>query len=329
MMPFATIQMLLLAALLFSFTSNVVCSLAVPSVVRWTSTWAPGSRHRGLVLVAVAPLTLGFAGLLSAALPSLLGLRWPAFDHCLQHVEHSHLCFVHSVPRIGSWAGWLVIAGVVTWLCSRLAHGTKELVAASQVVRRLSRCAQYDSRRSLWVLPANDALCLSIGLMRPQLIASEGLLASASSDELEIMVTHEEAHARRRDSLVRLIARAATIAMLPPARHQLLAALELASEQACDEHAVLRSGDRLRVAETILSVERRMRAICPVRDNPLVSAFGAGSVPQRIEAMLQPAREGSACAVLACVLGSIVVSLLSAHDQVHHTTESLLGLFSR
>lgn len=322
-----TLQMLLLAVVSFAISAGLLCSVAAPFVVRWTAHWAPSGRHRGLVLLALAPTGLGLAGLLSALLPSLLGLRWPAFDHCLQHAGHSHLCFAHSAQHAGGWLGWLILGGVAAWSARRLQQGVQTLRRAAVVVREITHRARYDARRALWVLPSDEALCLSIGLLRPRIVVSDGLLASAP-EELAIMISHEQAHARRRDSLVRLLARAATVTLLPAARRSLLSALELAAEQACDEQAVLRNGDRLRVAETILSIERRMQATTALQHSPLVASFGASSVAERIEAMLQPPRQASACSALAGALAVIIAGLLGAHDELHHATESLLAFFS-
>jgi hypothetical protein len=327
MSGFGTVQMLWLAGSLFALIASAVTSLAVPGLVRWTAGWAPASRHRMLVLVSLLPLVLGATALVSVMLPSLLGLRWPALDHCMEHGGHAHLCFVHP-PQHTSWLGAGLLAATGVWLGTRLVRGGRGLRQASQVLGQLLRCAPYDAARRCWVLPTQAALCVSFGLLRPRLVVSAGLLETATAHEFEVMVAHEEAHARRKDSLVALVARAATLLLLPGSRRRLLASLQLAAEQTCDEHAVARSGDRLRVAETILAMERRLSMGPSWPSSPLVASFGSSSVPERVAAMLQPPREATFYAPAAVALGLVVVALLGAHEHLHHATESLLAVFT-
>lgn len=323
-----TVQMLLLAGLLFSVLAGVAFSIATPLLVRWTATWAPASRHRALVLLAFAPWMLSLAALFSVMLPSLLGMLWPAHDHCLVHAGHSHLCFMHPSNHVGEWTGWALITGGGAWLAAQLMLGALALLRASRVVRALTRHARYDAARGIWIVASDEMLCVSVGLMRPQLMVSQGLLARAPSEDIEIMLAHEEAHTRRKDSLVRLLVRAATVPLMPAARRSLLTTLELAAEQACDEHAVVHAGDRLRVAETILAVERQFDAASGLRCSPLLAGFGSSSVPERVEAMLQPAREAGACTPLVCALVGMVTMVLGSYEPLHHATESLLAVFS-
>lgn len=327
MSVFGTVQMLCLAALLFALLASAATSLAVSGVVRWTAPWAPGSRHRMLVLVSLLPFALAITALVSVMLPSLLGLRWPALDHCLEHGGHAHLCFVHP-PQHTTWLGGVLLAATGLWLGPRLTRGVRELQRASHVLGQLLRFAPYDAVRGCWVLPTQDALCVSFGLLRPRLVVSAGLLETATAHELEVMVAHEEAHARRRDSLAALVARAATVLLSPGARQRLLSSLQLAAEQACDEHAVARTGDRLRVAETILIMERRLTARPSWPTSPLVASFGSSCVPERVEAMLQPPRETTLCTPAAALLGLAMLALLCAHEHLHHATESLLAVFN-
>jgi Zn-dependent protease with chaperone function len=328
MTSLGTAQQLLLAWLLFSATAGLACSLAVSPIVRWTAQWAPAGRHRALVLLAAAPVTLGLTALLSLMLPSLLERISSEYNHCLLHAEHSHFCLVHPSDHVGQWTGWLLITAAFGWLGTRLLQQAQGLRRASQIVRQLSRCAAYDATRAVWTLPSDEPVCVCIGLLHPRLMISRGLLAKTSPDELAIMSAHEEAHARRKDSLVRVVVRATSLLLFPAHRAQLLSTLELAAERACDEQAVLRTGDRLRVAETILRVERELSAAQALAPSPLIAGFGSSLVRERVEAMLEPPREASACKLLTGILLAVIVVVLSAYDRLHHTSEALLATFS-
>lgn len=324
-----TVQLLVLAALAFASIGGLIGSAVIPFVVRGTARWTPASRHRALVLIGLAPVLLTFVALLSVVLPSLLAPVWPEHDHCLVHDDvHAHLCFVHLSSHAGSWAGWALIAGVGLWSAGRLTIGAKTLARASGLLRQLSRSARFDAQRKAWVMPTAEPLCLSVGALRPRLFVSEGLLAKTSAREVEIMVAHEEAHVRRWDTLVRLLVRVASQALLPGPRRMLLAAIELSSEQACDEEAACSVGDRLAVAETLLAVERLLTSAASRRLQPLAAAFGPSSVPQRVEALLAPPRDTSAVLLIAMGLSGFVVFLLAVSQHLHHVTESALAAFT-
>ena len=320
----ASLQLLLLAVVGFTLIAGPSGSLLVGPVLNWTAEWAPVRRHRALLLIGSAPLVLALSAMLSVMLPSLLGVYWPAHDHCRVHGGHAHLCFVHPAAGHGSWLGWAAVAAAVAWLGQRLARSTRGLVRAARVLEELSAQADYDPRRGAWIVPSAAAFCLSVGLSRPRLLASQGLLATSSEAQLSIMLHHERAHVQRRDNLVRLFASAASVLLLPAARRRLLAALELAAERACDEIAALRAGDRLQVAETLLALEARLHAEAQLECSPVVVSFGASSVPQRVEAMLVPPQTTGSCATLVTLLAGTVLSLLAMHDGLHHATESLL-----
>jgi hypothetical protein len=327
MMALNTGQMFLVAAVLFAGIGALAFSALVQPVVRWSERWAPESRHRAMALLAVAPWVLMAAGLVSVSLPSIVGLIWPAIDHCLAHGGHSHLCFVHGSHRSNEWLPWSALSIIAAWLMYRLSRGVRDLLCASRTVRELVRSARYDAKHKLWVVQSQLPLCISAGLIRPRLIISGGLLEQLSVAELEVIAAHEEAHARRLDSFVRLLVRAATVLFVPRARERLLATLEAAAEQACDEQAAAHTGDRLSVAEVILAMERKLCGSSLLADNVLAMGFGSSSLADRVQGMLEPAREPGYFKLLAIALAVAVVALLGSFEQLHHITESLLGHF--
>lgn len=328
MTALGTLQLFMLAALGFLAIAGLAGSLLVAPALRLTDAWSPESRHRALVLVACAPPLLALSAVLATMLPSVLGLLWPGQDHCLVHAGHSHLCFVHASHQPAHFAGWSVVAIAFGWIVVRSSRSARSLLKASRVIDGIARYAYRDAVREAWIVPVESALCLSAGLLNPRLLLSKGLIEATTPAELEIMLAHERAHARRRDSLQRLLAGVASAFMLPSVRERLIAAVELAAERACDEDAVQSDGDRVRVAEAILAHERRMQAVSSLGCAALAAGFGASSVPERVAALLSPRREVGPVGAVSLALGSAVLAVLCAHDFVHHTAESLLAIFS-
>lgn len=320
------LQMFLLAAIAFWLLAGTLVSLAVPAVVRQTTGWAPASRHRGLVLLGLAAPLLTLTALISVALPSLLASVWPELDHCTAHEGHPHLCLVHASSHADALLGWVVIGSAALSLAPRLATRASSLWNAPRLLDRLWGQARWDARRQVWVVFTEQPFCISVGLIRPRIVVSAGLLIAATEDELTVMLAHEAAHVRQRHTLTRLFVRAASFPLLSRARRALLTALDLSAEQACDEAAAGQVGDRLRVAETIVAMERRL--VTAVNTHPLVAAFGASSVSQRVESLLAPRRQTGAALSLALLLSGLVVGVLCISPPLHHATESTLALLA-
>jgi beta-lactamase regulating signal transducer with metallopeptidase domain len=103
----------------------------------------------------------------------------------------------------------------------------------------------------------------------------------------------------------------------------LLADLELATEQACDEQAAARLGDRLLVARALLAVERLMTpaVVCPG-----VHRFGAAQLSARVEALLAPRLPAASLrAEHGGMVLAVVISLLLT-DPLHHLAETIITL---
>lgn len=316
------LQLVLLAGLGFALLAGLAVSAVTPAVLAVVAPWAPERRHRALVLLSVAPLGLGLAGLLAALLPSVVALRWPAHDHCLAHHGHVHLCFLHPPAHAANPASWLLLALAAGWLAARALRSLAALLRAARVATRLLEPRYDDPRVGARVLPTEAPLCLLVGVVRPAVVISEGLLARVPPADLAVMLHHERAHALRRDTALRLVARAATAFVWGPARARLLRALSLAAEQSCDEAAGRAVGDRLRVAEVILRVERLLQT--PPGLASVAASFG-GDVPARVEALLEPPRQPGTLARPLALVSLAALGLLAASDPLHHATESLLG----
>lgn len=319
------LQLVLLAGLGFASLAGLVVSAAVPIVLAHVALWAPERRHRALLLVSLAPLVLGLAGLFAALLPSVLALRWPAHDHCLAHHGHVHLCFLHPPTHAANLASWLLLALATGWFTARALGALAGLARASRLATRMLDPRFGDAQLGAWVLPTEMPLCLLVGLVRPAVVVSQGLVARVSSGDLAVMLHHERAHAVRRDTLLRLLAHAATVFVWRPARARLLRALTLAAEQSCDEAAGRAVGDRLRVAEVILTVERLLQTPSGLAN--VAASFG-GDVPARVEALLEPPRPPGTLARPFALVSLTALALVAASDPLHHATESLLGVLT-
>lgn len=97
----------------------------------------------------------------------------------------------------------------------------------------------------LFVLPVSRPVAFCVGLRRPQIVVSAGLLAGLRSDEQKAVVWHEALHARSREPLKCLLARlAAQTFFWVPLLRELLERYLLVKELAADREAMAKTSRR-------------------------------------------------------------------------------------
>jgi len=315
------LELATLAALLFA--ALAVCgSLALWPLLRSRlPRWHPRRAARLALLAASAPAWAPVLGVALCLAPGALGTVGLGEDHCPHHGGHAHLCVHHpAVAQGGAAAAVLGTASLGGGLA--LLGSAGRLARARRAVARLERESSARVAGDVRVLASAAPVSLTLGALRPRVVVSEGLLAALPPAGLACVLAHEREHAHRRDALRALLAHACSWPQPPRLRRALLDALRLASERACDEAAALRVGDRLLVAETILTVEKLARRRRPAPERALSCAFGESDVAARVEALLArpvpaPRRPWAAAAGLAALA-------LAAADPLHHATEHLL-----
>jgi Zn-dependent protease with chaperone function len=306
---------------------SLVCLALWPRLERSLARLHPRRRARRLAAIAWLPATLPTAALALCLLPGLLGLLSGRGDHCPEHLDHLHLCLVHSALSLSP----VLLAGLavfVTLSARVLARALGSAIASRRERRRLraneSRTPlAADVRVSRSPIP----FALTGGGLRPRIWLSSSLVEALTSEEREVVIAHERAHAERRDPLG--LALAAAVSILHPrrSRRALLAELALACEQACDERAAERVGDRLCVAETLLRVERLVGGgRRPRRAEPLRAELVGSTVPGRVRSLLAGALPDPGPARAAPLAGAIALLAVLAAKPTHHAAEHLLDL---
>lgn len=302
------------------------CALLYPLLRAPVRTLGPRMRARLLAAVAAVPLALPALVVFLCLLPSLLGALGLHSDHCPYHAEYLHLCVTHRPPPLPLPWSAVSVLGLVP-LAGALAVGA----GTAPRSRRLQRSLEFGSsgalRSDVRLVASRLPICVTAGVLGPRIFVSDGLAAALSAEEIDVVIEHERAHARRRDGLRKFAAAAASWMHLPALRRSLLRDLSLACEQACDDDAAQKLGDRIRVAETILAAERLL-----VRGKPgrAVCAFAGSAVPERVAHLLhgEPARSPSRAAAWAA-LGLAATAACALADPLHHLAEYVLARLMR
>jgi Zn-dependent protease with chaperone function len=323
----ATLALALLAGAGFALATSAALALAWPALRGILRRSHPAAAAGAALAAAVAPAALPLLLLALCFVPGLLGLAGLHADHCTHHPDHPHLCLVHATAQLtGPLPGLLLLGGGL--LLGGLARGGVRLARARRALAGLRLGATGGLAPGVRLVesdrPFSVTAGLGAGLGGCEIYVSTALARALPPGQLEAVVAHERAHARRRDGLRRALARALSRIHLPGLRRRLLAELELAGERACDEEAGRQLGDRLRVAEAILAVERLL-AGAPASAHPALLAFGGSSVAERVGGLLAapPARPPRAATRLAA--SALLLAALLLADPLHHATEHLLG----
>lgn len=287
----------------------------------------PAARADAALAAALAPAAIAALGLALCFAPSALALAGLGADHCLGHAEHPHLCLIHhpfaSPPLLSLAFG--VGAGAAALGFARAALGEAR---TRRWVARLAAAPGAAFMPGVRLVESEAAFCFTAGWLRPRIHLSTAFARALAPAELTAALEHEAAHARRRDALRLRLARALAWTQLPGARARILGDLALACEQACDEEAARRLGDRLAVAEAILAAERALAGAPPA---PVIAApgFGAGSIAARVQSLVAEPASRAPGGLVPVVLATLALAAPAAAEPLHHATEHLLGLLLR
>ncbi|MBL4775392.1 MAG: M56 family metallopeptidase [Mariprofundus sp.] len=286
----------------------------------------PALRSNILLVWLIAPTVTGVLLSLLTLMPSLFSLFGLVTDHCTIHDGHLHLCLTHPPLPVDNSVfqfALITLLGITTVF---MIISLFNLLRAYKLQQFLMMASQPHEVHDIRVVDWDMPLALSAGIWRKQVFISSQLIQTLSKQQLEVVIKHEQTHLRRSDPLRHFVAHTFSFTHIPRLRKYLLADLELAAEQACDEAAAQTRG-RLHVADTILAVERLFVMKRP--PNMLMSISGS-NITARVEALLaQPTVHVSLPGAYMALIGAGALFVaLAMMDDIHHFTESILQLIT-
>lgn len=322
-----TLALAALAAGAFGALAACGVFAGYPGLRRALSRAHPAARADAALAAALAPAGIVALGLGLCFAPSALALAGLGADHCLGHAEHPHLCLTHHAFAPTPLLSLALAAGAAAAAVG-LARAAGREVRARRWLDRLAAAPATALAPAVRVVESEAAFCFAAGWLRPRVYVSAAFARALAPAALAAALEHEAAHARRRDALRLRVARALAWTQLPGARARILGDLALACEQACDEEAARRLGDRLRVAEAILVAERAL-AGAPPAPVAFAAGFGAGPIAARVQSLLAEPVARPARGLRPLVLTTLALAAPAAAEPLHHATEHLLGLLVR
>jgi hypothetical protein len=151
------------------------------------------------------------------------------------------------------------------------------------------------------VLPGSVPRAFCVGLLRPQVYISQGVLG-ADDAELRAVLAHEEHHRARRDPLRQLLARVVADALRPLPPFTSLAERQAAlADLAADAAAVRALGARAPLASALVRFDESS-GVAPERVDRLLGAASPATVPVTVVGAAWVA-----VGVIAAVVGAMLV----------------------
>jgi len=240
--------------------ASVFSALTYPLLCRAVAGSRPAVRASArLAYACMAPMSALLA-LVLVTTPALAGFMMPAHCHgsqCGVHAPHypADSAVIAGLAAAGSLAALLLVV-LLLWALRR---GRRQW----RVLSAFTRSSPVGYR----MLESGSPLACCVGLVRPQILLSRGLIEQLQPEELAVVLAHERAHVDRQDNLRALLLRWASLLWPAATGRRLRADMGADAEQACDLEAVRAGADPGQVARVV----RKLAGVAAV-----AGATGAG-----------------------------------------------------
>lgn len=297
------------------FALYLVIWTLYPGFRRFLANLHPATASSTVLALLALPFVTSF---LAAALlfSPLLEQNWVTLHYHSADCESRFPLLKNSVGIAG------VLAATGLALTAMLARFLSQLLYS---LRLESKLAILGEKHERWYLLANnERLVFTIGWLKNSIFITDGLLKHCEQRDVDIILEHEEEHARRKDNL-RLLASRVLVLIVPPfLSKRFTEDLQLYTEAACDFSTAKKYG-ALNVAETLLRIQRLSPRCLNFFGKTMASAFNGSEIEERILLLLdgKPSAKAGKFRPLLYVLAMLALAVLLV-DPIHHTVEWLL-----
>jgi Zn-dependent protease with chaperone function len=303
--------MFLAAVAAVAFGCSLLCQAALCLGRRRLRGLAPAAQSRVLLAASLAP------ALVSSAMMAAM-----IFDLAVRRCG-AHLCLLYGSagvsPLGAALSGLLAVRlGRQGWAAFRALRHTR---STARTLESVASPGDAGSR----IVPVDEPQAFVVGLLRPRMYLSEGLLRRTDPRDLKSVMEHERSHIRRRDPLRRLIASLGLAFHLPGIASAIERRLAATQESAADADAARVLGDPPRIAEALVKLARLRVARLPLA----VGLLGS-DVESRVRELLSPAarpdRPAPGLLIGVATIGFAAALLVA--DPIHTAFESLVRLLA-
>ena len=210
-------------------------SFAYPLVRRSFNELSANNAALGTLLYGVAPPFSAIIVLLLLMLPFNHSLM---LDHCHDGICEPHTLQVTMSTMMGIGA---VTLAVVFLLVACFLIG-RQLLNKQHHFRTLQLLSQ-EKLSAYHVVESPKVFAWCVGLWRPKVFISQGLLQKLNEKQLRLVLAHEYSHVHRRDNLRKWLLHWATILWFKHSKQNIRQDLKNHSEQVCDLAAIVKNQD--------------------------------------------------------------------------------------
>lgn len=306
-----------IGVLSFALTSVMLClafSIASPHLSRISSS----VREKLLWGIALTPWLSVFAAVSLLILPEFL----ISSNHWFTERFHWHHSLVFDV---NSWHGVVSILALL-FVLTAIGRTSRKALRYSRHVSQLQFFSETDSNQTV-TIDTEELHAFTAGWINPQVFLSKGLTKQLSSQDYDVVLKHELAHARRLDPLRILLFSYLTMFFPAFMSRRLNQWMLVSIEQRADESAMEPSSCRISMAQTLVKVTRlfEQEKYNKLQSTNDLCAYTGSSLEIRIRSILKH-DETSTFVALPALAISFLLLLLSVFlvDWFHHSIELFL-----
>lgn len=223
-----------------------------------------------------------------------------------------------------NWHGATLLA-FLSLLTYVLVHKARQFIKHQRQLNLLTSLseARHDN---VYQIPSPEVFAFTSGLFRRRCFITSGMIEQTNEQEREVILRHEQAHARMYDPLKKWLFSLLSLFFLPSLAKRLKLHMTLAMEQDADDQVLSEHLNPTIVASTLVKVARLNAGSPMMASNDLVAAFGADVLEQRVYFLLGQLQLKPVNLLLTSVfVGLIFVISLSSIDGIHHLMEALFS----
>ncbi|MFT4768382.1 MAG: Zn-dependent protease with chaperone function [Glaciecola sp.] len=310
---------LLNIALIGLFAATLLLFSLSPFFARWATQLSAGARQEILWSFVAAPWLVGILCAL-LFLPSLAESESAIWLGRLAHWHHPYVFYLDS------WHSAVLLFFVLGIVYVLVRSGLKAVrhTNALQILTRLSQThsGYGDIGRDVVVLDSQAPAAFSAGIFLPRCYVTTGLMEQVSETELGIILDHERAHIRHKDTEKKLLFSLFASLYPKPVARGLNRLFSLASEQRADAQVCTSYGN-FDIAQTLVKVARLQRCFAGNLHPAMVSHFAADDIDLRIRALVFHERSQlPPWGYCLLFLGVITLFSTVGVDALHHVVEA-------
>ncbi len=222
-----------------------------------------------------------------------------------------------------SWHGISLLSASLYCVCIVL----KKLLIITRYKQDLNQLTSFaiPLNKTTFELEYTKASAFTAGFFNKKCFVSKGLLDALTSEEIAVVIGHENAHADNNDPLKKSIFCLLSDFFLPNIKLILKQNMSLVMEQAADKVVVDKGVSAIFVATTLIKVAK-LKASSKLTDNQLVLNFATNMLEQRIYFLLGKleieAEDKPISLVLALFISGFSLSLI---DSSLHLIEAIFS----